>query len=139
MSLNYNYTEQNPSRIFRDINIAFSKHPVTHDVAMKTGDAAIKQSLRNLVLLNKNEKPFHPEIEGGIYDMLFENFEEVGNTEILRERIAGIILKYEPRVDLTNIDIVPNTDGNAVSINIYYVILNTLSPSNVEIFLKITR
>ena len=33
---------------------------------------AVKRSLRNLMNLNTFEKPFHPEISGGIREMLFE-------------------------------------------------------------------
>jgi phage baseplate assembly protein W len=139
MSLKQDYIENNPSRVFKDINIAFTRHPITKDLSVKVGDASIKQALRNLVLLNRNDKPFHPEIGGGVYDMLFENYDEPGNTESLRQRLAALINKHEPRVDLTRIDIEPRIESNALSISLYYVILNTLEPSNVDIFLKITR
>jgi len=139
MTLKYNYTEPNPSRIYSDVNISLTPHPISLDFSRKTGDNAIKQALRNLILLNRGEKPFHPEIGGGIYDMLFENYDLPGGTDTLRYTIASLIHKYEPRVELTRIDIDANPNSNSLSINIYYIILNTLIPSNVEIFLKTIR
>lgn len=133
-----NYIDQDPIRIFKDLNIAFTQHPTTGDVTTKNGDAAIKQALRNLILLNRNEKPFHPEIGGGIYDLLFENMDDPGMTEVMRLRLTALIQRYEPRIDLEGITIESN-DNNSLSIGIYYVILNTLTPSNVDIFLKTIR
>lgn len=133
------YIVNNPSRLFKDINIAFTRHPVSNDVSTKTGDASIKQALRNLILLNRGEKPFHPEIGGGIYDMLFENMYSPGNEETMRYKITDLVNKYEPRVDLESVDIEYDLNNNSVSINIYYTIINTLTPSNVTIFLKTVR
>ena len=137
--LNYEYIEPNPSRQYTDINIAFTQHPITGDIAKKSGNESIKQSLRNLVLLNKNEKPFHPEIGGGIYEMLFENMDEPGIIQKVKYDLINVITQWEPRVDLTGIEVEPNYDSNSVTISIYYVILNTLEPNNVEIFLKLVR
>jgi phage baseplate assembly protein W len=137
--LDYNYIESDPARQFSDVNTSFTKHPLTGDVSIKTNDDSIKQSLRNLVLLNKNEKPFHPEIGGDIYRMLFENFDEPGTEAIVQNDLIALITQYEPRIDINDITVDFNYDSNSVSITIYYVILNTLQPSSVEIFLKNVR
>jgi phage baseplate assembly protein W len=136
---NYNYIENKPSKLYTDLNLAFSKNPVNKDVTVKRNEEAIKQSLRNLILLGKKEKPFHPEIGGGAYDLLFENFDEVGTADILQIKIAGIIQRFEPRVDLERVDIDFLNDNNSVSITIYYTILTTLVQSSVQLFLKIAR
>lgn len=133
------YIVHNPSRLFKDINIAFTRHPISNDVSVKTDDASIKQALRNLILLNSGEKPFHPEIGGGIHDLLFENFDEPGIEETMKYKIATLIAKFEPRVETEKIDMDFNHDNNSVTIGIYYTIINTLTPSNVKIFLKTVR
>ena len=137
--LHQDYVEANPSRLFKDINIAFTRHPVSDDITTKTGDASIKQSLRNLILLNRGDKPFHPEIGSGIYDMLFENMDMPGTEEVIRYKITDLINKYEPRVELQDVQFDFDYNNNSVSIGIYYVIINTLTPSNVKIFLKTVR
>jgi phage baseplate assembly protein W len=49
-------------------------NPATNDVAKKNDDEAIKQSLRNLILTKKYERPFQSELFSQLYDLLFEHF-----------------------------------------------------------------
>ena len=58
--------------LYKDLNLNFSRNPVTADVATVTDAQDVKRAVRNLVLLNPGEKPFHPEIGTGIRSMLFE-------------------------------------------------------------------
>ena len=57
---------------FRDVNITFKKHPVTDDVVVSKDNAAIKQSIVNLVLTNKGERLFNPDYGSDIRSFLFE-------------------------------------------------------------------
>ena len=61
------------ARIYRDLDLFFGKRGTDSDVSRVEDIQAVKRSIRNLVLLNEYEKPFHPEIHGGVRDMLFEN------------------------------------------------------------------
>ena len=65
------------TRIFEYLDLFFTRKPSDSDVATLKDVMAIKRSVRNLVLLNHHEKPFHPEIAGGVREMLFENFSPV--------------------------------------------------------------
>ena len=60
-------------RQYNDLDLFFSKKSGSNDVTQITDVEAVKRSIRNLVLTNFYEKPFHPEIGSGIRDMLFEN------------------------------------------------------------------
>ena len=51
---------------YRDLDLDFVPHPVTKDISIKTNDEAVKRSVRNLVLTNAYEKPFHPEISSDV-------------------------------------------------------------------------
>ena len=42
------------------------------DIEKVTDITAVKRSIRNLVLTNHYEKPFHPEIGCGVRELLFE-------------------------------------------------------------------
>lgn len=138
-STKYEYIERNPTKLYKDLNIAFTKHPVSSDVTIKSNEESIKQSLKNLMLLGRDEKPFHPEIGGGLYDLLFENYDEVGTEDLLRTRIAGLVNRYEPRIELEGVDIDFIEEQNAVSITLYYVIVTTLVKTSAQIYLKVTR
>ena len=61
-------------RIFRDLDLNFTRNPATGDISVRNGDQAIIRSVRNLVNLANYEKPFHPEIGSSVRQMLFENF-----------------------------------------------------------------
>ena len=68
-----------------DLDLFFGKKNSDRDINTVTDIQSVKRSIRNLVLLNHYEKPFHPEIASGVRDMLFENITPiVGN--VLREK-----------------------------------------------------
>ena len=88
-------------RIYEDLDLFFTRKLSDSDVATIKDVIAIKRSVRNLILLNHHEKPFHPEIAGGVREMLFENLSPV-LAEVIRRKIEITIKAYEPRVELNN-------------------------------------
>ena len=85
------------SFIYKDLNLYFTRNPVTSDVSTVTDVQDIKRAVRNIVLLNPGEKPFHPEIGTGIRGALFENFTPP-ILQAMRNRIEAVVRRYEPRV-----------------------------------------
>ena len=71
-------------RQWKDLDLFFGKKTVSKDINKVTDIQSVKRSIRNLVLLNYYEKPFHPEIAGGGRDMLFENMTPI--TALLLQR-----------------------------------------------------
>ena len=88
--------------VYKDLNLFFTRNPVTSDVSTVTDVQNIKRAVKHLVLLNPGEKPFHPEIGTGIRDALFENFTPPIR-EALRMRIEDVIREYEPRVTVEEV------------------------------------
>ena len=60
-------------RLYSDIDLFFGKKTSNDDIQSITDIKAVKRSVRNLVLTNHYERPFHPEIGSGVRDILFEN------------------------------------------------------------------
>ena len=85
------------SKSFRDFSLTFEKNAVTNDVLSLKNEAAIKESVRNIILYNFYEKPFDPMFGGNVIGLLFENASPSIQTE-LQERIADTINIHEPRV-----------------------------------------
>ena len=77
-------------RQYKDLDLFFAKKSGSKDVRKVTDIQAVKRSVRNLVLLNHYEKPFHPEIGSGIRDMLFENMSTM-TAIILARKIEDVI------------------------------------------------
>lgn len=108
---------------YRDLDLSFSKHPISNDVAMLVETASVKRALRNLLLLKRFEKPFHPEINSGIQDMLFELVSPL-QINRLKDTIKDLIARYEPRIILNALDVQPNLDNNDVRLDINFTVVN---------------
>jgi phage baseplate assembly protein W len=126
------------SRVYKDLDLNFIPHPVKKDVNKKVGVNAIMQSLTNLILLNHYEKPFHPEIGSNVRKMLFEPIDPVV-AQILAKEITDVITNFEPRVDLQNVYVVENTDGNGFDVTIEFFMSNVAEPITVTFFLERLR
>ena len=112
------------SRIYRDLDLFFGKRGTDSDVNKVEDIQAVKRSVRNLVLLNEHEKPFHPEIHSGVRDMLFENMTPVVSN-ILARKIEDVITNFEPRARLQTVRAIPNFDKNAYEVSIEFFVVNT--------------
>lgn len=114
---------------YRDLDLNFNRHPLTNDVTQFTESESVKRALRNLLSIKRYEKPFHPEISSGIYDSLFENPSSL-HLDAMKTVIAHLIKKYERRVSLYDVTILPNLDGNSFSVSLTYSIVNLQTPFN---------
>ena len=110
-------------RQYRDLDLFFSKKPVTGDVNVLTDITNIKRAVRNLILTNVYEKPFHPEIGSGVRDMLFENMTPFVAI-MLTKRVEDVIENFEPRVRLMSVSARPDLDRNIYELTITFFIIN---------------
>ena len=110
-------------RQYTDLDLFFGKKSSNSDVQEITDVKAVKRSIRNLVLLNHYEKPFHPEIASGVRDMLFELMTPVTAT-ILARKIEDVINNFEPRARLISVNALPNLDRNEYEVTIEFYVVN---------------
>ena len=113
-----------------DLDLNFTRHPMTGDVSKVTGVEAIKRSVRNLILLNDGDKPFHPEISTDTTGQLFENF-DIFTASDLEEKIKSTVSTYEPRVFVEEVKVKSEYDRNEMKILVRIAFLNISSPSTV--------
>jgi len=111
-------------RQYSDLDLFFGKKSSNNDVSEVTDVQAVKRSIRNLVLLNTYEKPFHPEISSGVRDMLFELMTPV-SAAILARKIQDVIENFEPRARLVGVRSIPDYDRNSYSVSIEFYVVNT--------------
>ena len=107
---------------YRDLDLFFSKKS-NKDVNKVTDIEAVKRSVRNLVLLNSYEKPFHPEIAGDVRGMLFELMTPLTSAVIAR-KIQDVIENFEPRARLTGVQAIPDFDRNLYEVTVYFYVVN---------------
>jgi phage baseplate assembly protein W len=111
------------ARIYKDLNLNFTRHPTTKQVSVLTDAAAVKRSVRNLVQMGEYEKPFHPEIASGVRDMLFENMTPF-TAHALQTKITDVITNFEPRALLTSVEVLPRFDENQYEVIVEFYIQN---------------
>ena len=107
---------------YRDLDLFFSKKS-NKDVNKVTDIEAVKRSVRNLILLNSYEKPFHPEIAGDVRALLFENMTPLTSAVIAR-KVQDVIENFEPRARLTGVQAIPDFDRNAYEVTVYFYVVN---------------
>ena len=110
-------------RQYRDLDLFFVKTQASKDVRKVTDIAAVKRSVRNLVLLNPYEKPFHPEIAGGVRDMLFELMTPI-TAQIIAKQVENVINNFEPRARLVGVRVNPDLDRNLYELTIEFYVVN---------------
>ena len=110
------------SKSFRDFSLTFEKNAVTNDVLSLKNEAAIKASVKNIVMYNFFEKPFDPLFGGNVIGLLFENASPTQSAD-LQSRIADAINIHEPRVVHLETKALWTEDRNQLDVSIRYVIL----------------
>ena len=86
------------SRVFKDINLSFKRHPVTNDLVTIKNEDAIKRSVKNIIFTILGEKPFEPNFGSVISQSLFDLNTNLNEIRISDE-IQQSLLNYEPRID----------------------------------------
>ena len=119
--------------LYKDISLYFTKNPVTGDVTEVTDVQDIKRAVRNLVLTNRFDRPFHPEIASRVRESLFEMFTPV-TINVIRNAITEILTIYEPRVFVTDVQVADPEysymDQNTLHIKIFFTLQN--APETLE-------
>ena len=109
------------NNLYSDLNLNFNKNPATKDIAKLKDVEAVKRSVRNLILTNRFERPFHPEIGSDIRALLFENMTPTIQT-LLTDRIRDVLETYEPRAVLNDVIVSGDMDKNQYSATIKFYV-----------------
>ena len=110
-------------RQYTDLDLFFGKKSSDSDISKVTNVQAVKRSVRNLVLLNPYEKPFHPEIAGGVREMLFELMTPI-TAQIIAKQVENVINNFEPRARLVGVRVQPDLDRNLYELTIEFYVVN---------------
>ena len=139
---NYDASSTNKSkkavRTYKDLDLDFTRHPVTNDVVKIEDVNAVKRSVRNLVNTQFYERPFHPELGWGVRDLLFENFTPMTGI-FIRRKIEEVLVNYEPRANISSIAVNEQQDRNGINVEVNFYVLNLPNPVSVTTTLQRIR
>jgi phage baseplate assembly protein W len=124
--------------IYADIYTSMAIHPDTGQLLFKKNEQAIAQAIRNLIMTNRNEIPFSPDIGGSLSRLLFEPISPQVTLEI-ENAIRQTITEYEPRATITNVVVTPKESENAYLVVIMYYYDFSVSQSTVQFTLTRVR
>tara|TARA_R100001480_G_scaffold107033_1_gene109093 strand:- start:154 stop:555 length:402 start_codon:yes stop_codon:yes gene_type:complete len=130
---------QRVSRGFKDVSATFQVNPINSDVIILKNENAIARSIRNLIFTVPGEKPFAPTIGSNVTALLFENMDLLTASSIKSE-IEYTIINFEPRVNLTDVEVTANIDNNQFDCVIRYEIVGIdVLPQQLTFALQPTR
>lgn len=123
------------SRAFADVLMSFKRNPFTDDASIVRNDNAIKQAIKNLILTTPGEKPFQPTVGSKVMDMLFEPLDPF-TADAVKDEIINTVNQYEPRVELTKVDVTAIPEGNKLNITLEYRIVGLPIVETIEFVLQ---
>ena len=126
------------NRQWADLDLDFVNHPITKDIVRKTNVEAVKRAVRNLILTNRYDKAFHPEIDGGVTRHLF-GLSTAHTKHDIEIAVKTCLQNYEPRVTVDNVIVSGDLDKNGFNVSIHFTVINTPEPIEISLFLERTR
>jgi len=127
------------SRSFKDVSMSFQISPLNDDLIALKNEVAISRSIRNIIFTSPGEKPFSPDFGSNVTRVLFDNIDDLSALTI-RDEIEDSIRKYEPRVSLIEVKVLPDYDNNAFNVVMSYQIIGAdVPPQQLEFVLQPTR
>lgn len=124
--------------LYSDFDLSFLKHPNTKDVTILKDIDAVKQSVKNLVLTARGERPFQPLLGSNIRRLLFEPVDDFTAFDI-KEEVQTTLQNFEPRVKILNIDVVSEPDNNRFRLSIEFQMITNLETGTASFYLERIR
>ena len=116
---------------YKDIDLSLALNSTTGDIYVKKDAAAVKQSIKTLLLTNRFEKPFKPHFGANLQGLLFDLSEGNSGNQIA-DRIVNVIQAFEPRAKVLSIKAIAVPNRNAVKVRVEFRVVNTQSVEIIE-------
>lgn len=111
------------SNSYKDVSLTFSTHPITQDLVILKDENAIKRAVSNLFAYQQGEKFFDPNFGSTIRRLLFEPVDII-TAGLIQDEAKRLVSRYEPRVRITDLTVIPDFDENAFEMQMQYIIPN---------------
>ena len=116
------------SRVFKDISLSFTPHPVTKDLTILKNENAIKRSVRNLIQTIPTERFFNSVLGSEVRDSLFD-FVDFGTASVIQNQIEITLENFEPRIENVLVEVDPRPDLNEFEVTVIFDIVGQEIPT----------
>ena len=124
---------------FKDISMSFQSNPLNADLIGLKNENAIARTVRNIVFTLPGEKFFEEDFGCRISASLFENMDDI-TANLIKDEITESIENFEPRVNLLEVEVIPEFDNNQFDVLLIYEIIGTDVPvQELQFALQSTR
>jgi hypothetical protein len=103
--------------------------PVTQGLARAEYEESVRQSILVILGTAKGERVMRPDFGCGIHDLVFANVSAATAGRVVRE-VHESLLRLEPRIDVTQVDVNPGATSNVLLIDIDYEVRATNTAFN---------
>ena len=124
--------------IYKDFPVSFLDHPVTHKLNVVTNAEAVKNSVKNIILTNRFERPYNPFFGGNVTAQLFENADPFTEYNVTRD-VRTAIENFEPRAILDNVVVNANPDNHTLDVTVHFRTIAIKDPITVTVNIERVR
>ena len=103
--------------------------PATQGFVRAEYEESVRQSILLILGTAPGERLMRPEFGCGIHDLVFANL-SFGTLGRVQQTVDDALLRLEPRIDVTSIDVRSGGDGNVLLIHIQYQVRATNNAFN---------
>jgi phage baseplate assembly protein W len=111
-----------------DLDYSFEKNQFG-DINLKEDAEAVKQAMIDILLTKVGEREYQPLYGSKIHTILMEKMNDITSLR-LRDEIRVALENWEPRINITNVEIIRYPDDKYYDVFIYFDLLR-LSESDV--------
>ena len=129
---------ENTIQLYSDFGTDLTPHPNSGDLSVLSNEFAVRRAIRNLVLTNKTERLFAPNIGADIRGMLFEPISS-DTAMMIESNIREVLQNYERRVRIIDVEVTPFESDDSYRVNIFFYVVNVKEPTAVSVILKRVR
>lgn len=123
------------TRLFSDFDLLFQKKP-NGDIYKKEDAAAVKQSVKTVLMTNLVEKPFNPNFGANLNALLFQLDTEV-DVDLFQEVIVNALETYEPRARVLDVKVNVSGRNHTANVTVVFQIVSTKEVVSVDV--SVTR
>lgn len=127
-----------PTRIYKDIDLSFTKNAVSKDIARKVDVGAVKQGMKNIIYTSIGERLFNPGFGSQLREMLFEPV-DASSASVINNLITQCLENYEKRIAVSRVDVKANELEDGYNVTVIFSILGIADKQRLEIVLERLR
>ena len=129
---------QKKRELYADFHKDLTISPVNFDLARKVNEESVKESIKNLLLTDKGERFYRPNLGSNIRSALFDNITP-DSIFTVQEMVRNTIQNYEPRCSVIDVDVNSSINDNTINIIVTFSVANQEFPIQTAVTLTRVR